>query len=576
MVVIEMDINKSYALWKEALEGTEEYKELVQLETNKEELSDSFYKEMEFGTAGMRGIIGMGTNRMNIYTVRRATQALANHINKIGQAERGVAIAYDTRKNSELFARETAGILLKNGIKVYLYSTPHSVPQLSFTILHLHCVAGVVITASHNPPAYNGYKVYGEDGGQLPVADSDKITQYIAQIDNMFELQGLSLDSHNPLLQMIGEELDEIYYKKVEDLCIHPDIVREQANSLNIVYTPLHGTGLVPIRRVLTDLGIQKLHIVEQQKDPDPTFKTVKAPNPEERDSFNLAIALANEKDANLILATDPDSDRLGVAVRNPQNEFVILTGNEIGCLLMDYVLSQKKDTFSGDEFVVKSIVTTDMVDRIAAHYHVELRSVFTGFKFIAEQIKISEQTKQGKFIFGFEESYGYLQGSFVRDKDAIQGAMMIAEAACYYASKGISLYEAVQKLYQHYGWFSELVISKTLYGQEGIAKITNAVESLRKEMPCKIGNFTVKAIRDYKLQQRTDLVTEKTTPIKMEPSNVLYFELEDARFIIRPSGTEPKLKSYLSAISSSKASSQMRMEQLIQACNTLLDTLLK
>ncbi len=571
-----MTYQEIYQIWKEALAGTEYEAELDRAAQDENMLQDSFYKEMEFGTAGMRGIIGMGINRMNVFTVKRATQALANNILAHGDPQAGVAIAYDTRKNSDLFARETAGVLCQNGINVFMYDTPHSVPQLSFTILELKTTAGVVITASHNPPEYNGYKVYGEDGGQCPVADSDRITQYISEIGDMFHIESMPLDlaEREGLLTYIGHELDEIYFSKVEALCIHPEIMQQQADTLNIVYTPLHGTGNVPVRRVLKDLGIKRLHVVPEQEHPDSAFSTVKAPNPEERQCFDLAMELANEKDANLILATDPDSDRLGVAVRNTENAFVILTGNQIGCLLMDYVLSQKQSGFTGDEFVVKSIVTSDMVDTIAKHYGVELRSVFTGFKFIAEQIKLSERTGKGKFVFGFEESYGYLQGAFVRDKDAVQAAMMVAEAACWYSSLGKTLYEVLIEMYEKYGWFEEVVLSKTLYGKEGIEKIQNAVAALRADYPSVIGDFSVAAVRDYLKQERVDCKTGIKTPIDMETSNVLYFELNDARFIIRPSGTEPKLKSYLSASSMDKAEAAARLEKLRQSAETLIDQL--
>lgn len=573
-----MTYRETYEIWKNALKDTEYASDLDRIADDEDLLQDSFYKEMEFGTAGMRGIIGMGTNRMNVFTVKRATQALANNILAHGDPVAGVAVAYDTRKNSDLFARETAGVLCANGINVFMYDTPHSVPQLSFTILELKTTSGVVITASHNPPEYNGYKVYGKDGGQCPVADSDRITEYISQIDDMFHIESMPLDEaeRNGLLTYIGHELDEIYFSKVEALCIHPEIMKQQADKLNIVYTPLHGTGNVPVRRVLKDLGIRRLHVVPEQEHPDPAFPTVKAPNPEERQSFDLAVELANRENANLILATDPDSDRLGVAVRNPAHEFVILTGNQIGCLLMDYVLSQKQSTFVGDEFVVKSIVTSDMVDVIASHYGVELRSVFTGFKFIAEQIKLSEQTGKGKFIFGFEESYGYLQGAFVRDKDAVQAAMMIAEAACWYHSMGRTLYDVLVGLYEKYGWFEDLVLSKTLYGKEGIEKIQNAVRTLRESYPGHIGAFKVLAVRDYLKQERLDMLTGKTEPIDMERSNVLYFELEGGRFIIRPSGTEPKLKSYLSASAAEKTEADSKLAQLKTAASALIDQLTK
>ncbi len=566
---------ENFQIWSDALSGTEYALELQQLKNDEKACSDSFYRDMEFGTAGMRGIIGIGTNRMNIFTVRRATQALANHINDKGEGSRGVAIAYDTRHNSELFARETAGVLLKNGIKVYMYETPHSVPQLSFTILQLQCVSGVVITASHNPSVYNGYKVYGEDGGQMPVADSNQITANIEAISDseMFAIRPAPLEGE--LYHPIGKELDEIYFAKVEALSLNRDIIQAQSDKLNIVYTPLNGTGLVPVRRVLEDLGIKKLHIVKEQELPDPDFSTVSAPNPENRECFDLAIELADRTHANLILATDPDSDRLGIAVREKSGEFVILTGNQIGCLLMDYQLSQLHDLTKND-FVVKSIVTTDMTDVIAAHYGVELRSVYTGFKFIAEQIKIAEQTGKGNFVFGYEESYGYLFGKFVRDKDAIQAAMKTVEAACYYAEQGLTLSDALSKIYEKYGWYSEIVISNTLYGQEGIAKIMNAVETLRKNIPAKIGDFAVRAVRDYKTQTRTAFPGGNVTEIPMDSMNVLYFELEGGRFIVRPSGTEPKLKSYLSAWADNEQTAASQLEQLQTAANALLEDLLK
>jgi len=573
-----MDYKKNYALWLDALRGTEYEQSLLELASDEAQLSDSFYREMEFGTAGMRGVIGMGTNRMNVFTVRRATQALANHIISKNESRRGVAIAYDTRHLSDVFAQNVAGVLLKNGIKVYLYSTPHSVPQLSFAILQKKCAAGVVITASHNPPEYNGYKVYGEDGGQMSVEDSNQITKNISEIGDMFRIEPLSLDGGHPMLEMLGDEIDEIYYQKVQALCIHPEIVKKQAEKLNIVYTPLYGTGLVPVRHILTSLGVNKLHIVPEQEKPNPAFPTVKAPNPEERDSFSLAIALANQKGANLILATDPDSDRLGVAVRNHSGEFVILTGNEIGCLLIDYILSQTKSAFTGDEFIVKSIVSTDMADTIAASYHVESRSVFTGFKYIAQQIKLSEETGKGKFQFGFEESYGYLRGPFVRDKDAVQGAMLVAEAACYYAetqSKG--LYDAVMELYQKYGWFSESVLSKVLVGREGLAKIQKAVDTLRNNIPSALGPFQIDRVRDYYLQTIIDKQAGRITPIEnMEKSNVLYFELPNARFILRPSGTEPKLKAYLSVKAGTREEAATMLQSLEEAATRLIESLLQ
>lgn len=570
-----MSYEQNYEIWKNSLKGTEYEAELEGLTKDEKDLADRFYRDMEFGTAGMRGIIGLGTNRMNIFTVRRATQALARYIKETGQEDKGVAIAYDTRLNSDVFARQTAGVLVANGIKVYMYTTPHSVPQLSFTILELGCIAGVVITASHNPPEYNGYKVYGADGGQVAVSISDRITKYIDEITDMFTIRPADFENSD-LYVPIGKDLDEIYYKKVEALTLNPQIVRDFAPNLNIVYTPLHGTGLTPVKRVLTDIGIENLRIVDAQAMPDPKFSTVIAPNPENRQSFDLAFELADKVDANMIMATDPDSDRLGVAVRKDDGEFIVLTGNQIGCLLLEYQLSQSNLAEYKDNFVVKSLVSTQMADVIAEHYKVQMRSVYTGFKFIAQQIEIAEETGVGHFRFGFEESYGYLFGTFVRDKDAIQAAMKIAEATCFYASQGKTLYDVLISLYEKYGWYMDDVVSNTLKGKEGIEKIQNAVETLRVNTPDHIGKYKVIAVTDYLRQKKTVLADGSVTDIDMEPMNVLYFELDDGRFIIRPSGTEPKLKTYYTVHSDSREESEKKLEALKAGAKELLDELLK
>ncbi|MDL2237642.1 phospho-sugar mutase [Christensenellaceae bacterium OttesenSCG-928-K19] len=569
------DYKQNFEKWKTALQGTEYEDEITRLEKDQDACSDSFYRDLEFGTAGMRGIIGLGTNRMNIFTVRRATQGLADFINEQNQAHRGVAIAYDTRNMSDVFAEETASVLLANGIHVFMYDKPHSVPQLSFAVLEQNCFAGVVITASHNPPEYNGYKVYGEDGGQMATADSAKVTEYIEKIDDPFSIKTQMLVTSD-LFVHIGRAEDFIYYTKVESLVINKDVIQNQADSINIVYTPLHGTGLGPVRHVLRDLGIQNLHIVAEQEMPDGDFPTVSAPNPENREAYDLATLLANKTNADLILATDPDCDRLGVAVRDSSGDFTVLTGNQIGCLLLHYVLSQKQAQLSGDEFVVKSLVSTDMADVIASHYGVEIRNVYTGFKFIAEQIKLSEEEKKGTFLFGFEESYGYLLGTFVRDKDAVQAAMMVTEMACYYADHNKTLFDALNELYQTYGWFREVVVSKTLYGQAGISKILNAVNALRNDPPASIGGFEVTGIRDYEKQTFTDCKTGKTEPILMDSMDVLCFELDGGRFIVRPSGTEPKLKTYLSVSSSDKDTAEAQLKELTKGAAGMIDALLE
>lgn len=543
-----IDYKEQYNTWKKALAGTEYEAELLSLEQDDKQMQESFYQEMEFGTAGMRGILGMGINRMNDFTVRRLTKGLADYLNEKGVAKEGVIIGYDSRRNSERFSRQVAGVLCANGIKVVLSPTILSVPQLSFSILELKVAAGVVITASHNPPAYNGYKVYGRDGGQVDPEDAAIITKYIGQVPDMFHIQAMDLNEAEAkgLLTWYPADLLEVYYSKVKALLIHPDMVRREAENLNIVYTPLFGCGNIPVRRILKDIGIQRLHVVAEQENPNPDFPGVPAPNPEDPSAFNLAFELADKVNANLILATDPDSDRLGVAVRIQDGSFKLLTGNQIGCLLMDYTLTQT--ALKGNEYVTKSIVTGDMADAIAKKAGVPIKYVYTGFKFFAEQIKLTEQEGKEKFLFGYEESFGFLKGTFVRDKDAIIASMIVCEAACYHHSRGMTLWDAVGALYEKYGYYQELVISNTLKGLEGLGKIANAMVRLRANPITEISGQKVTALRDYSTLTRTDSAGNKTE-IRMNgnvKSNVLYFELEKGWFILRPSGTEPKIKSYI------------------------------
>jgi len=570
------DYIQTYEIWKNALSGTEYEEELIQMQNDQKSLQESFYRELEFGTAGMRGILGLGTNRMNDFIVRRLTKGMADYLNEKGVADKGVAIAYDSRHNSDRFAREAAGVFCANGVKVYLSPGILSVPQLSFSILELKAAAGVVITASHNPPMYNGYKAYGNDGGQLDPEDAAIVTRYISQVPDIFHIDSMDLEDAQSkgLLEYMSADLLEIYYSKVKALLIHPDLVRRQAEDLNIVYTPLYGAGNVPVRRILSDIGIKHLHVVPEQENPNPDFPGLKAPNPEEPATFKLAIALADRVHADLILATDPDSDRLGVAARWSDGSFKLFTGNQIGCLLMDYVLTQTP--LSGDEFVVKSIVSTDMADAIAARAGVEIRSVYTGFKFIAEQIKLSLQTGKGRFLFGYEESFGFLKGTFVRDKDAIIASMLVCEASCWYAGQGKTLWDAMEDLYKKYGYYMDVVVSKTLAGMEGIQKITSAVEHLRKNPISEIGGMKVHALRDYQTLLRTDTKGNKVRfhMTQENKSNVLYYELEGGRFILRPSGTEPKIKSYLSYVGKNEEEGKAGLARLEKNVLALLDDL--
>ena len=568
-----MDYRETFAKWQEALRGTEYEAEMEAIGRDESLMEDSFYQYLAFGTAGMRGTLALGTNRMNIFTVRRCTQGLVEYVRSIGRQADGIAIAYDSRNMSAEFALETALVLAAGGVKAYLYDTLHSVPQLSFTILELGCAGGVVITASHNPPEYNGYKVYGADGGQLATEDAAIMTKFIESAGDLFAIQPMekqaALDAG--LLQYIGAEIDEIYFRKVRSLVIDEAALASQADSLKIVYTPLFGSGNVPVRALLARIGIRNLHVVASQEKPNGDFPGLSAPNPENREVFTEAFALAAQTGANMIMATDPDCDRLGVAVRTQAGEWELLTGNQIGCILMDYILSARSKAFKGDEFVVKSVVSTNMADAIAAAYGVELRNVLTGFKFIAEQIKLAEATGKGTFCFGFEESFGYLEGTFVRDKDAAMSSMMLAEAACAYAAQGMTLFDALRALYAKYGYFKERVLSLTLGGIEGIASIQRAVETLRTAPPASFGGHTVTAISDFKTGLRTELATGKTSPTGLPETNMLYFELEHGRVILRPSGTEPKLKAYVSYSSADEAEAEANLQALADITDALM-----
>ena len=475
-----------YKKWmgNEELEG-ELLDELKSIKDSEKEIEERFYTELEFGTAGLRGIIGAGTNRMNKYVVRRATQGFAKYLLTCeGAKERGVAIAYDSRNKSDVFAKETALVLANNGIKTYLYSTLHSVPQLSFTILHLNCMAGVVITASHNPPQYNGYKVYWEHGGQAGPVQADEILSYIKEVD-YFGVEAMDEEEAKKagLLVMIGEEIDEAYFNATKTLLLHPELIKEKGSELSIVYTPLHGTGYVPVRTILKRVGINNVSVVEEQALPNGDFPTVKAPNPEDPNAFTLSFELADKVGADAILATDPDADRLGAAVRKKDGTFMVLTGNKIGSLLIHYILSSKKEAGTlNNALVVKSLVSTRMADKICEHFNVEIRDVLTGFRYISEQIALCKETKEREFVFGFEESYGFLAGTYSRDKDGICAAMLLAEACVYYKEQGKTLYDVLVEMYETYGYYDESVRSYTLEGKEGIERIGNAMVMLRKK----------------------------------------------------------------------------------------------
>lgn len=520
---------------------------------DEKDLEERFYRELDFGTAGLRGIIGAGTNRMNVHVVRRATQGLADYLKAIpGAAEKGVSIAYDSRHMSDVFAAETAAVLAANGIHAYLYESLRAVPQLSFTIGHLKNIAGVVITASHNPPEYNGYKVYWDHGGQIGPEQADAVTCAIRSVD-WFEEKYMPLAEaiEKGLVTMIGKEVDEAYYASTKTLLLHPELDKEKGASLNIVYTPLHGSGNIPVRHLLKEAGFVNVSVVPEQEKPDGAFPTVKAPNPEDPNAFTLAFKLADEVGASTCIATDPDSDRLGVAVRGADGKFIVLTGNQIGSLLVYYILKQKKETgtLPANGLVVRSIVSTRLADAICRDFGVELQSVLTGFRYISEKIDDCEKLGKHTFLFGFEESFGFLAGTFSRDKDAICSAMLAAEATLYYSEQGMTLYDVLREIYAKYGYYKEKVKSYTLCGKEGMEKIQNAMYQLRVDGASTFAGVKVVSLTDYMSRECKLLPAGQHVTTGLPCTDALMCELADGSWIcVRPSGTEPKLKLYVGA----------------------------
>ena len=526
-------------------------KELINIKDNPEEIEDRFYKELEFGTAGLRGVIGAGTNRMNIYTVGKATQGLANYIIEKNGPNRGVAISYDSRKMSPEFSKETALILNANGIKTYIFDSLRPVPELSFAVRQLNCIAGVMITASHNPPKYNGYKVYWEDGAQIvPPVDKDIINE-VNKIEDYGAIKKITEEEakEKGLYNVIGKEIDEKYMDTLEKLVLNPDIIKKQ-KDMKIVYTPLHGTGNIPVKTILKKLGFENVYIVKEQELPDGNFPTVDYPNPEDPKAFKLALELAKKEDADIVLATDPDADRLGVYAKDSKTgEYMPFTGNMSGLLIAEYELSQKKERneIPANGVLIKTIVSSNLADSIAKYYNIELKEVLTGFKYIGEQIKNFEKTGDHTYLFGFEESYGCLIGTHARDKDGIAAVMALCEAAAYYKEHGLTLWDQMINIYEKYGYFKEDLLSITMEGADGARKIKEIMENLRKSIPEKIGEYKVKEFRDYKTNKIIDLETKQETVTGLPESNVLYYDLEDGAWVcVRPSGTEPKIKFYI------------------------------
>ena len=560
-------------------EATKE--ELRAIEGNENEIKERFYMDLEFGTAGLRGIIGAGINRMNIYVVRRATQGLANYIIKQGAADKGVAIAYDSRHMSPEFAMEAAMTLAANGIKAYKFESLRPTPELSFAVRELGCVAGINITASHNPPEYNGYKVYWEDGAQFTPPHDKGVTEEVLAIEDLSTVKTTDEASATAagLYQVIGQEIDDKYIAQVKAQVVNQKAIDEMQDQITIVYTPLHGTGNIPARRVMKEIGFTHVYVVPEQELPNGDFPTVSYPNPEAKEAFELGLKLAKEKDADLVLATDPDADRLGVYVKDTKSgEYIPLTGNMSGSLLCEYVLSQKQAAgkIPADGQVVKSIVSTNLIDAVAKSYGAELIEVLTGFKWIGKQILKNETTGHGTYLFGMEESYGCLIGTYARDKDAISATAALCEAAAYYKQKGMTLWDAMIAMYENYGYYKDAVKAIGLSGIEGLAKIQSIMETLRNNTPTEVGGYKVTSARDYKLDTIKDMATGEVKPTGLPSSNVLYYDLEDGAWIcVRPSGTEPKIKFYFGVKGTSLKDAEEKENALGAAVMAMVDKMM-
>lgn len=569
-----MSWETTYTLWNnfEHLEP-ELQTNLEELKGNNKELEDAFYTNLEFGTAGMRGVIGAGTNRMNIYTVRQATEGLARFIEEQGEdaKKRGVVIAYDSRHKSPEFSLEAAKTLGKHGIKTYLFESLRATPELSFAVRHLNTFSGIMMTASHNPPEYNGYKVYGEDGGQFPPAEASKLTEYVRQVENILEIDVLEKEEllEQNLLEIIGEEVDDAYLEKLDTVNIDRALIQRN-KDLNIVFSPLHGTATMIGSRALENAGFENVTLEPKQAQPDPDFTTVQSPNPEDPAAFELSMELGKEIGAEILIATDPDADRLGMAALLDNGEYEVLTGNQIAALIVDYLLKayEKQGNLPENGAIIKSIVSSEMAAVIAEKSGVETVNVLTGFKFIAQKIKEYEATGEKEFLFGFEESYGYLLESFVRDKDAIQTLIFLAEIAAYYKEQGMTCYDGLQNLFEEYGYFKEKTISITMSGITGAEKIKQLMMSLREDAPTSFGNVQVEAIEDYQASTKT-LKDGQVESMNFEKADVLKYYLADGSWIAaRPSGTEPKIKFYIGAVASTNKEAEQKVARFEETIN--------
>lgn len=574
-----MSYRENYEAWLRDFSNDEQtLRELTGIAGDEKELEDRFYQNLSFGTAGMRGVLGAGMNRMNLYTVRRATQGLADYLLKQPEnASRGVVIAYDSRRMSVEFALETALVLCANGIVAYLFDALRPVALLSFGVRHLKAAAGVVITASHNPPQYNGYKVYGEDGAQIGPETADAVTAAIDAL-RYTDAKQISRDEavRKGLLRMIGDaDVDDEYIARVKTLSIDPEMVRKAGADLKIVYTPLHGSGNIPVRRILREIGITNVSVVAEQESPDPNFSTIKVPNPEDPAAFTLAIKLANEVGADAIFGTDPDCDRLGVAVREKDGSFRLLTGNQIGCLMLYYIVSRKsaQGALPQNGAVVKSIVSTELARAICSAFGIALFDTLTGFKFIGEKIQQFEDSGEYTFLFGFEESYGYLSSTFVRDKDGVNASLLIAEAAAFYAGQGKTLCDVMQEIFTTYGFYLEHVASTTLPGIDGLKLMGDIMARIRQNPPCEIGGVKVARVLDFMTGTDTEISTGHVKKMDYPQSDVLYFAMEGGHFVcVRPSGTEPKIKLYVNVNHREEDKARELLDTLGKAAQEMLN----
>ncbi|SEA38705.1 phosphoglucomutase [Thalassobacillus cyri] len=548
---------------------------LTEIQSDEQSLEDAFYKNLEFGTGGMRGKLGPGTNRMNIYTIRRAAEGLARYIEKRGEAwkQNGIVIAYDNRHMSQEFAVETAKVLGNHGIKTYVFTSLRPTPVLSYAVRYLYTAGGIVITASHNPPEYNGFKVYNEDGGQLPPAEAGAVIEMVNQIENELEVEAADqaeLEAEG-LLEWIDEKVDEAYLKELRSVNLNPHITHDAGDDFQVVFTPLHGTANVLVRKGLEQAGFENIHVVAEQAEADPEFSTVASPNPEEHQAFEMAIAQGKEVGADILIGTDPDADRLGVAVPDANGEYQVLTGNQLGALMLDYLLSQHLD-LPDNGIMIKTIVTSEFGRTIASYYNIETLDTLTGFKFIGEKVREYERTGEHEFLFGYEESYGFLAKDFARDKDAVQAAVLATELALFWKTKGKTLLQALDTLYQRHGYYMEDLQSIKLDGKQGAEKIQAIMDTFREEKLTEAGGLKVLAVEDYEKSRRQKIDTGEEEEITLPAANVLKFVLEDdCWFCLRPSGTEPKIKFYYGVKSSSKEESQQRLVRLKNAVEEYL-----